>query len=184
MHFCFSSTLIHNFFLSFFSSCHGLCIPMGEMTHIRRVYYYVYLHLHLSLNREGRWETTKDFKTSFLHFSLFSTALWDLANSRPVHSLTLFPHLFFCLSCLLPPFTVPCKIVLPKPLCIHLRQISSQKSPIVRPTARILQNEHLLFAVAVSTEMVQFCWYLVIGFLGQCGSICSTTKRPYGIVTA
>ena len=35
---------------------------------------------HLSLNREGRWGTTDDFATSFLHFSLFSTALWDLAN--------------------------------------------------------------------------------------------------------
>ena len=35
---------------------------------------------HLSLNREGRWGTTDDLATSFLHFSLFSTALWDLAN--------------------------------------------------------------------------------------------------------
>ena len=43
---------------------------------------------HQSLNREGRWGTTDDFATSFLHFSLFSTALWDLPNSRPVHSLT------------------------------------------------------------------------------------------------
>ena len=32
---------------------------------------------HLSVNREGRWGTTDDFETSFLHFSLFSTALWD-----------------------------------------------------------------------------------------------------------
>ena len=44
---------------------------------------------HLSLNREGRWGTTDDFATSFLNFSLFSTALWDLVNSRPVHSLML-----------------------------------------------------------------------------------------------
>ena len=51
----------------------------------------------------------------FLHFSLFSTALWDLANSRPVHSLMLSSHLFFCLPCLLPPLTVPCKIVLARP---------------------------------------------------------------------
>ena len=41
-------------------------------------------HHHQSLNREGRWGTTDDFATSFLHFSLFSTALWDLPNSRPV----------------------------------------------------------------------------------------------------
>ena len=39
-------------------------------------------HHHQSLNREGRWGTTDDFATSFLHFSLFSTALWDLPNSR------------------------------------------------------------------------------------------------------
>ena len=38
---------------------------------------------HLSsipFNREGRWGTTDGFPTSFLHFSLFSTALWDLAE--------------------------------------------------------------------------------------------------------
>ena len=29
----------------------------------------------LSLNHEGRWGTTADFATNFLHFSLFSTAL-------------------------------------------------------------------------------------------------------------
>ena len=70
---------------------------------------------HLSLNREGRWGITYDFKTSFLHFPLFSAALWDLANSRPVDSPMLSSHLFFCLSCLLPPFTVPCKTVLARP---------------------------------------------------------------------
>ena len=58
---------------------------------------------HLFLNRDGRWDTTDDFATSFLHLSLFSTALWDLPNSRPVHSLMLSSHLFLCLPCLLPP---------------------------------------------------------------------------------
>ena len=48
-------------------------------------------------------------------FSLFSIALWDLANSRPVHSLMFSSHLFLCLPCLLPPFTVPCKVVLARP---------------------------------------------------------------------
>ena len=37
---------------------------------------------HLSLNCEGRWGTTDDFETSFLHFSLFSTALWDLGERQ------------------------------------------------------------------------------------------------------
>ena len=70
---------------------------------------------HLFFNREGRWGTTDDFATSFLHVSLFSTALWDLPNSRPVHSLMLSSHLFFCLPCLLPPFIVPCKMGLARP---------------------------------------------------------------------
>ena len=46
---------------------------------------------------------------------LFSTALWDLANSRPVHSLVLSSHINPCLPCLLPPFTVPCEMVLAIP---------------------------------------------------------------------
>ena len=70
---------------------------------------------HLSLNHEGRWGTIDDFVASFLHFSLFSTALWDLANSRPVHSLMLSSSLLLCLPCLLPPLTVPCKTVLARP---------------------------------------------------------------------
>ena len=68
------------------------------------------LSSHLSLDHKGQWGTTDDFTTSFLNISLFSTALWDLANSRPVYSLMLSSHLFFCLPCLLPPFTVPCKM--------------------------------------------------------------------------
>ena len=69
----------------------------------------------LFLNRKGRWGTTDDVTTSFLHFSLFSIALWDFANSRPVHSLMLSSHLFLCLPCLFLSFTVPCKMVLARP---------------------------------------------------------------------
>ena len=65
---------------------------------------------HLSLNREGRWGTTDDFITSFLHFLLFSTALWDLANSRPVHSLMLSSHLFLNLPI--------CLVFFPLSLCL------------------------------------------------------------------
>ena len=72
-------------------------------------------HHHQSRNREGRWGTTDNFATGFLHFSLFSTALWDLANSRSVRSLMLSTHLFLCLPCLLPHFTVLCKMVLARP---------------------------------------------------------------------
>ena len=74
---------------------------------------------HLSFNREGRWGTTDNFATSFLHFPLFSIALialWGLPNSMPVHSLMLSSHLCLCLPCLLlPPFTVPCMMVLARP---------------------------------------------------------------------
>ena len=72
-------------------------------------------HHHLFIYREGRWGTTDDFATSFLHVSLFSTALWDLTNSRPVHFLMSSSHLFLCLPCLRPPFAVPCKMVLARP---------------------------------------------------------------------
>ena len=53
---------------------------------------YHHHHHHQSLNREGRWGTTHNFATSFLHFSLFATVLWDLPNSRPVHSLMMSSH--------------------------------------------------------------------------------------------
>ena len=73
-------------------------------------------HLHLSSNRGGGGGgTTDDFTTSFLHFSLFSTALRHLTNSRPVHSLMLPSHLFLCLPCLHPPFTASCKMILSRP---------------------------------------------------------------------
>ena len=84
-------------------------------------------HYHQSLNREGRWGTTDDFATSFLIFSLFYIALWDQPNSRPVHSLMLSSHLFLCSTCLLLPFTVPCKMVLARPdehttaVCVSLQ---------------------------------------------------------------
>ena len=91
---------IYQFFVSFRSS-NEKCITVQR----------IFLHLHLSLNRGSRWGTTDEFTTSFLHFSLFSTVLWDLPNSRPVHSLTLSSHLFLCLPCLLP----PCKMVLARP---------------------------------------------------------------------
>ena len=51
------------------------------------LYQFRHYHHHQSLNHESYWGTTDDFATSFLHFPLFSTALWDLLNSRPVYSL-------------------------------------------------------------------------------------------------
>ena len=93
--------------------CHGVCIhrPDRQMWVLSHHHH----HHHQSLNRKGCWGTTDDFATSFLHFPLFFTALWDFANSRPVHSLMSSSHLFLCLPCLLPLFTVPCKMVLDRP---------------------------------------------------------------------
>ena len=107
----FSCISFHKFSrkLSAFSLCSSDLISALLVFHLIIIYH------HLSLYREGRWGTTDDFATSFLHFSLFSTALWDLTNSRPVHSLMLSSHLFLCLPCLLPPFSVPCKMVLVRP---------------------------------------------------------------------
>ena len=76
------------------------------------------LHLHLSLSCKGFGTVRVLGHHRWLHnqfppcFTLFSAALWDLMISRPVHSLTLSSQLFFCQPCLLPPFTVPCKMVL------------------------------------------------------------------------
>ena len=87
------------------------------MTHILlfvlQTNYNCHHYNHLSLKREGRWDTTDGFATSFLHFPLFSTALLDLPNSGLVHSRMSSSHLFLCLPCLLPPFTVPCNMVWP-----------------------------------------------------------------------
>ena len=48
-------------------------------------------HHRQSLHGEGQWGTTDDFASSLLHFSLFSTALWDLPDlqARP------FPNVVF-----------------------------------------------------------------------------------------
>ena len=63
----------------------------------------------------GSFGSTDHCTISFLHFSLCSAALRDLANSRPVHSLMLPSQLFFYLPRPLPPFTVPCKMVSTRP---------------------------------------------------------------------
>ena len=95
--------------------CTTLATPRDATTEAKQLClnHHHHRHHYLSLNHKGRWGTTNDFATSFLHFFfLFSIALWDLANSRPVPSLMLSSHLFLCLPRLLPPFTVPCKMVL------------------------------------------------------------------------
>ena len=53
-----------------------------------------------------------DFTTSFLHSLGFSAFRSMTLHSRPVHSLMLSSHHFLCLPLRLPPWTVPCRIVL------------------------------------------------------------------------
>ena len=73
----------------------------------------LYLHLHQSLDLRGRWGTTDDFTTSFLHSSVLTCPL-GLGKPRPFHSLMLSSHLFlFALPS--SPFHVPCKMVLARP---------------------------------------------------------------------
>ena len=58
------------------------------------------------------WGTTVDFTTSFLQSSRLSAFRSKIFHSRPVHSLMLSSHHFFCLPLRLPPWTVPCRTVL------------------------------------------------------------------------
>ena len=69
-------------------------IKWVSQRHESHHYHHQHRHCHhQSLNYKGRWGTIDDFATNFLHFSLFSTALWDLPISRPVHSPVSYTHL-------------------------------------------------------------------------------------------
>ena len=98
--------LVHSKLWPWICTCVGLiwhrswnCISHDHLSKLQYSQQLMNHHHHQSLNREGRWGTTDDFANSFLHFSLFSTALWDLPNSRPVHSTTTTTHTFFPLPC-------------------------------------------------------------------------------------
>ena len=66
----------------------------------------------LSRSLADHWGTTVDFTTSFLHSLRFLAFRSSIFHSRPVHSLMLSFHCFLCLPLHLPPWTVPCRIVL------------------------------------------------------------------------
>ena len=87
-HFVFLGVRRNRNLLKLFSSCVAFQLRISSVTlHPVHHLFTAGIHHHhlLSLNCEGRWGTTDDFATIFLHLSLFSTALWDLSNSRPVH---------------------------------------------------------------------------------------------------
>ena len=66
-------------------------------------------HFDLSLNCEGRWGTTDDFTTSFLHFPLFSTAVWSRTSRPPGLSIP---------WCCLPTSSSVCLVFYPLLLCL------------------------------------------------------------------
>ena len=81
-----------------------------------QIYQAFSLHLHLSRSLVDRWGATDDLATSSLHSSRLSALVMAAPNVMPVHSGMLSSHLFSCLPLLLPPGTVPCRIVLASPV--------------------------------------------------------------------
>ena len=67
-----------------------------------------------SLN--DRWGFKDNRATTFHHSSLSSAFQMASSNPYPVHSDILSSHLFFCLPFLLPPCTVPCRIIFASPV--------------------------------------------------------------------
>ena len=135
-------------------------------------HHYHHHHHHQSLNREGRWGTTDDFATSFLHFSLFSTALWDLPNSMPVHSLMLSCHLFLCPPCLLPPFTVPCKMV--------LARSDERETWPYHCSLRLLRSSADLRVVRLPAESLHGLPRWLLGLCMRCVVSCGSTSWSTG----
>ena len=86
--------------------------------------------------------------TLFCHLWRSLTALWLLLKSRPVHSLMLSSHLFFCLPLFLFPGTASCMIFLQRPLDL-----------ITCPNHR-----NLVFLTVVNFVRIDGCLY----FVAQC----------------
>ena len=110
-------------------------MPLSETTVRTGHFSVIYsLHsLHLSHSLFDRWGTKDDRATTVLHSSLFSAFRRASPNFNPVHSVMLSSHLFFCLPLLLPPCTVPCRIIFASAvdlvLCpYHLLSITTGKT--------------------------------------------------------
>ena len=87
-----------------------------------------------SLNLDGHRGTTDNVATIPFHLSLSSAALRESPNSNIVHPLIFSSYLFFCLSFLLAPFTVPCRIIfaMPEDLEMWAYQLSFHFFTMVR----------------------------------------------------
>ena len=99
-------------------------------------------------------------------FSLFSTALWNLANSRPVNSLMLSSHLLFCLPCLLHPFTIPCKM-----LPIFMQNHSGSDSVVSPPPFRDLWRQLVVKQVQLTKSQAYTPLGLLLTSLSPLGPI-------------
>ena len=97
-----------------------LCTRAHALTNIHKLHF---TSLDLSHSLVDRWGTKDDRATTVLHSSLFSAFRRASPNFNPVHSVTLSSYLFFCLPLLLPPCTVPCRIIFASPvglvLCLY-----------------------------------------------------------------
>ena len=72
----------------------------------------IFILSYLSRSLADCWGTTVDFTTSFLHSTQFLAFRSSIFHSRPVHSVMLSSHHFFCLPLHLAPWTIPYRIVL------------------------------------------------------------------------
>ena len=90
---------------------------MDVLILLRWILFYLTVSLtHSSRNLNDRWGIKDDRATTFLHSSLSSAFRWASPNPNPVHSDILSSLTFFCLPFLLPPCTVPCRIIFASPV--------------------------------------------------------------------
>ena len=88
------------------SVCLSACLSLSLCTIIIIIIFILLLIIINRLTARVVGTPQMTLQPVFSIFSLFSTALWDLPNCRPVHSLMSSSHLFLCLACLLRLFTV------------------------------------------------------------------------------
>ena len=119
----------------------------------------------------GDGGTTDNLTTSFLHLSLFSTALWDLRNSGSVHP--------FCLPRLLPSLTLPCKTVLARPdeqeTCpfhFSLRIFTMVRRSLYGPTACWILAQTSLLVPWSLYQMCNILWW----HLSTAHILCSSVR--------
>ena len=97
-----------------FTECNSCTCKWGQDFACHKCLLLLLVLSYLSCSLADHWGTTVDFTTSFLHSSRISAFRSMIFHSRPVHFL-MSSHRFLCLPLRLPPWTVPCRIVLASP---------------------------------------------------------------------